>query len=124
MAATSLHGTYIGRNRVRPGREDELSPTERKQLEKAATVDLVLGADGTFKKQITEGTWVSKSDRVVFSPTRFGGKTEEEMRLAAEEMGRSFGLRFVFFDFELLVKDDVLVTPDESAVIFTEFSRA
>jgi hypothetical protein len=123
-ATSNFCGKYLGRNRVRPGHEDELSSTERKQLEKAPTVDLHLREDGTFTKQITEGTWTVERDRVILKPIRFGGKSEAEMREAAEAMGRTFGLKFVFYESELLVCDDKLTSPDDRAVIFTEFTRA
>jgi hypothetical protein len=123
MAPPNLSGKYVGRSMVREGREDELSPQERKQLKAGAAVDLDLRPDGTFTKQVTEGTWEIEGERVVFHPTKFGGKTLDEMRTAAEEMGRAFGLAFVFIDFELLIQGDVLVTPDTNALIYTQFSR-
>jgi hypothetical protein len=123
-APFSIAGKYVGRSKVREGREAELSPQERKQLEKASNVvDLELRADGTFSRQVTEGTWKETGDRLHFSPTRFGGKTKEEMERAAEEMGRAFGLGFVFNEFELIVKGEALWTADERSLIYIEFTR-
>jgi len=120
----SLYGTYLGLKKVREGREDELSPKERKELEKAkADADLVLRRDGTFKRQITEGTWRLMDGVILFSPTTFGGETLDAMQRRTEEMGRTFTLRFVFNPFELRVQGDVLVTPDDSALILTEFRK-
>jgi hypothetical protein len=124
MATIPLAGKYVGRSKVREGREDELSPQERKQLQKGSNnVDLELRSDGTFTKQVTEGTWREAGDRIVFTPKKFGGKTLEEMRAAAEEMGRAFGLAFVFQEFDLLIRGNVLLTSDERTLIYTEFSR-
>lgn len=122
--AASLRGQYRGLKKVREGREDELSPKERKELAKAKPdVDLLLREDGTFKRQVTEGTWRVDAERVVFQPDTFGGETLETMRTRVEEMGRTFTLAFVFSPFELLIEGDALVTPDENAVIVTEFRR-
>lgn len=122
--AQDLCGKYLGLKKVREGREDELSPRERKELAKAKPdVDLELRPDGTFKRQITEGTWQEKGDRIVFQPTAFGGETMEAMRARTEEMGRMFTLAFVFNPFELKIEGDALATPDEDAVIVTEFRR-
>ena len=124
MATIPLAGSYVGRSKVREGREDELSPQERKQLQKSSNlVDLVLRDDGTFTKQVTEGTWRESRDRITFTPTKFGGKTKDEMERAAEEMGRAFGLAFVFYEFELLIQGANLVTSDDRALIYTEFTR-
>ena len=125
MSTSPLAGKYVGRNKVREGREDELSPQERKELQKSSnTVELHLRPDGTFLKQVTSGTWKQDGERILFSPTHFGGKSHEEMRRAAEEMGRTFGLAFVFNAFELNVVGDVLITNDERTLIYTEFTRA
>lgn len=123
-SSPSLYGSYLGLKKVREGREDELSPKERKELDKAKPdVDLLLREDGTFKRQVTEGTWKAEKGKVVFTPTTFGGETEEKMRARTEEMGRTFTLAFVFKPFELAIDGDSLVTPDESAVIITVFKR-
>jgi hypothetical protein len=123
-ATRSIAGKYLGRLKVREGREAELSAQERKQVQKGSSlVDLDLREDGTFKKQATEGTWRVEGDRLVCSPTKFGGKTLQEMEQAAEEQGRAFGLRFVFFEFDLRMQGDVLVTSDDRAIVFTEYSR-
>lgn len=123
-SSSSLYGSYLGLKKVREGREDELSPKERKELDKAKPdVDLLLRPDGTFKRQVTEGTWKSENGKVIFTPTTFGGETEEKMRARTEEMGRTFTLAFVFKPFELVIEGDALVTPDESAVIITVFKR-
>ena len=122
--STSLCGQYLGLKKVRSGREDELSPKERKELAKAKPdVDLLLRPDGTFKRQVTEGTWKLSGDEVLFSPVSFGGETKEQMRARTEEMGRMFTLAFVFSPFTLLVDGDALVTPDPDAVVITEFRR-
>ena len=55
---------------------------------------------------------------------KFGGKTLAEMTQAAEEMGRAFGLSFVFQEFDLIIKGETLLSSDERAIIYTEFSRA
>jgi hypothetical protein len=124
VSPRSLCGNYLGLKKVREGREDELSPKERKELEKAKPdVDLALRGDGTFKRQITEGTWEVLGNKVIFTPTTFGGETLEKMKARTEEMGRMFTLAFVFNPFELLIEGEALVTPDESAIIITEFRR-
>ncbi|MEZ0325655.1 MAG: hypothetical protein ACAH95_07095 [Fimbriimonas sp.] len=124
MATISLAGKYVGRSKVREGREDELSPPERKQLQRgAAEIDLELRENGTFTKQVTEGTWREVGDRVLFTPKKFGGKTLEEMTRAAEEMDRAFGLSFVFHEFDLLIRGETLLSSDERTLIYTEFTR-
>lgn len=123
MTKLPICGKYLGRGKVRPGREDELSPTERKQLEKAAPIELELRPDGSFTKQVTDGVWKAKNGRVSCQPLRFGGKTEEEMRDSAAAMGRSFGLKFVFFPFDLEIEGETLATCDHAAVIYTEYVR-
>lgn len=123
-STASLCGNYLGLKKVRPGREDELSPKERKELAKAKPdVDLLLRADGTFKRQVTEGVWTTDGKTVRFEPTTFGGESKETMRARTEEMGRMFTLGFVFNPFELAIDGDALVTPDEDALIVTEFRR-
>ncbi len=123
-STASLCGNYLGLKKVRPGREDELSPKERKELAKAKPdVDLLLRPDGTFKRQVTEGNWTADGQTVRFEPTTFGGETREKMRARTEEMGRTFTLGFVFNPFELSIEGDALVTPDEDALIVTEFRR-
>jgi len=120
----SLCGQYLGLKKVRAGREDDLSPKERKELAKAKPdVDLLLREDGTFKRQVTEGTWKLTGNEIVFSPVSFGGETKDQMKARTEEMGRMFTLAFVFSPFSLLVEGDALVTPDQDAVIVTEFRR-
>src|SRR4051812_43832544 len=107
--SNSLCGQYLGVKKVRSGREDELSPKERKELAKAKPdVDLLLRPDGTFKRQVTEGTWQLKGHEVIFSPVSFGGETQEQMRARTEEMGRMFTLAFVFSPFSLLVDGEAL----------------
>src|SRR5687768_11289784 len=83
-------GRYVGRSQVREGREAELTPQERKQLRSNAAIDLVLREDGSFTKQVTEGTWTLEGGVVRCTPERFGGKTLDEMRATAEAMGRAF----------------------------------
>jgi hypothetical protein len=123
-SARDLCGNYLGLKKVREGREDELSPKERKELEKAKPdMDLVLRGDGTFKRQVTEGTWELAGQRIVFTPTTFGGESLEKMKARTEEMGRVFTLGFVFKPFELVVEHESLVSPDPDALIITEFRR-
>jgi hypothetical protein len=123
MASNSLAGKYVGRCKVREGREDELGPADRKQLSESAKVEIELRDDGTFVKQITEGIWKRVDDRILFTPVKFGGKTEVDMREAAEEMGRAFGLAFVFNPFELLVRGETLVSPEEGTLLFVEYTK-
>ncbi|AIE85708.1 hypothetical protein [Fimbriimonas ginsengisoli] len=124
LSSRALSGNYLGLKKVREGREDELSPKERKELQKAKPdVDLALRGDGTFKRQVTEGTWEVEGERVVFKPTTFGGESLEKMKSRTEEMGRTFTLGFVFAPFELAIEGEALVTPDENAIIVTEFRR-
>lgn len=120
----SLCGAYLGLKRVRDGREDELSPKERKELAKAKpNVDLELRADGTFRRQVTEGTWTREAEKVIFQPVTFGGETLAAMRQRAEENGRMFGLAFVFDPFELEATPEALFTPDDGSALVTEFRR-
>ena len=56
-------------------------------------------------------------------PERFGGKTLDEMRAAAEAMGRAFGLSFVFNEFELTVTDLGLEQGEPSALVYLVFAR-
>jgi hypothetical protein len=122
MAQRLRCGKYVGRAVCRPGREDELSPQERKQMKASTPIELELREDGTFVKQITVGTYEVDGERVIFRPLRFGGQTLDEMQRVAEEMGRYFGLAFVFNNFELLIEGEVLVTPDPTALIYTVYS--
>src|SRR6185312_1291675 len=102
VSLSSICGKYRGEARVRAGREAELSPQERKQLQKGAAENLLeISANGRFTKQVTEGTWSLEAKRILFTPEKFGGKTLAEMQEAAEANGRSFGLAFVFNSFEL-----------------------
>jgi hypothetical protein len=120
----SLCGAYLGLKRVRDGREDELSPKERKELAKAKpNVDLELRPDGTFRRQVTEGTWTPAEGKLIFQPVTFGGETLEAMRQRAEESGRMFGLAFVFDPFEMEAAGDALFTPDDGSALVTEFRR-
>lgn len=120
----SLCGAYLGLKRVREGREDELSPKERKELAKAKpNVDLELRPDGTFRRQVTEGTWTPEEGKLVFQPVTFGGETLAAMRQRAEESGRMFGLAFVFDPFELEATPEALYTPDDGSPMVTEFRR-
>jgi hypothetical protein len=120
----TLCGTYLGLKKVREGREDELSPKERKELAKAKpNVDLELRPDGTFRRQVTEGTWTVESGRVRFQPVTFGGETLAAMRQRAEDSGRMFGLAFVFDPFEMEAADGILFTPDDGNALVTEFRR-
>ncbi|MGV3614605.1 MAG: hypothetical protein ACO1SV_04635 [Fimbriimonas sp.] len=120
----SLCGAYLGLKKVREGREDELSPKERKELAKAKpNVDLDLRPDGSFKRQVTEGTWTAEGNRIRFQPMTFGGETLAAMQQRAEENGRMFGLAFVFDPFELETSEGVLFTPDDGSALVTEFRR-
>jgi len=120
----SLCGKYLGLKKVREGREDELSPKERKELAKAKPdVDLELRPDGTFKRQVTEGSWHQDDGKIVFEPKTFGGETKESMQQRAEESGRVFGLGFVFNPFELFIEGETLLTPDDGGPLVTEFRR-
>lgn len=120
-----LCGEYLGRKKIRPGREDELSPKERKDVERAKTVvDLKLAADGHFQRQVTAGKWHREGDVVHCQPLTFGGETLETMRARSEAMGRMFGLAFVFDPFQLVVTAEGLATPDDGGPIYTEFQRA
>jgi len=122
--STSICGQYLGLKKVRAGREDDLSPKERKELAKAKPdVDLLLREDGTFKRQVTEGTWKQQGNEIVFSPVSFGGETKAQMQARTEEMGRMFTLSFVFSPFSLKVEGEALVTPDPDVVVITEFRR-
>ena len=120
----SLCGAYLGLKKVRDGREDELSPKERKELAKAKpNVDLELRTDGSFRRQVTEGTWEIEGSRLRFHPHTFGGETLDAMRQRAEDSGRMFGLAFVFDSFDLEAAEGALQTPDDGSPLFTEFRR-
>ena len=121
-ATERLCGTYLGRREVREGRQDEVSPKERRALAKGEeALELVLSRNGTFSKQVTEGTWKREGDRVRFTPRTFNGDTLEAMRDRTEAMGRRFGLAFLFDPFELQIEGADLSTPDDGSPIFTKF---
>lgn len=118
----SLCGDYLGLKKVHTGRESDLSAKDRKELAKAKpSVELALREDGSFQKQVTTGTWEADGDIIRFHPETFGGETLEQMRRRSEEMGRHFGLSFVFDPFELRRSGDALVTPDDGGPFYTEF---
>jgi len=120
-----LVGTYVGRCRVRAGMESALGAAEKKRfLKHTEAVRLELRADGTFShKSTTEGRYTCAGDHVSFVPTVVSGLTEDQMRRSAEEAGRVFGLAWLFTPFELKVQGEILVTPDERAVVYTEYVR-
>jgi hypothetical protein len=123
-SANSVCGVYFGRKMVRPDRRDELSPTERKELERAKpNVELVLRPDGTFVREITAGTWRQTGNRIELTPTSFGGETVEVMRERSESMGRTFALSFLFNPFELRFEGGALVSADDRLLIYMEFRR-
>jgi hypothetical protein len=121
--AQSVCGNYVGQKRVREGRQDELIPTERKQLERGqGRTELRLLPDGEFQHEITHGQWKMAGDRIVCTPTTFGGQTRAEMQNRAEQMGRTFALGFLFRPFTLRLVGSTLVTTDDDALIYTEFT--
>ncbi|CAN5344174.1 hypothetical protein BH11ARM1_BH11ARM1_18370 [soil metagenome] len=123
MTLTEIVGTYVGRCQVREGREDELTPKDRKELKNSAPVNLSILPEGTFQKDLTRGQCDLTNGRVTFRPTHFGDKSETEMADAAEAMGRVFSLSFLFLEFELIVAEDGLVTPNNNSLTYVKYSH-
>ncbi len=125
LSLEDLVGSYQGRCRVREGMENALGPAEKKRFLKSnEAVPLELRADGSFFfKKTTEGRCDLKGETLIFIPLAVSGMTEAQMRQAAEEAGRVFGLAWLFAPFELKVLGETLVSPDEKGVIYTEYVR-
>ncbi|HWD41702.1 MAG TPA: hypothetical protein VG944_22865 [Fimbriimonas sp.] len=121
-----LVGSYKGRTKIREGMEASLSPLDRKRFAKATEeYPLELASDGTFThKVVTRGTFEVCGDRVTFQPRHFNGLTLDSMIRAAEEAGRTFGLAWLFNPFELLVRGEELVTPDEGSAVYIAYSKS
>lgn len=119
-----LCGAYRGVRKVRVGREDELTPKERKALAKPeSALELRLRTDGTFVRQVTEGQWRKCGGAIEFQPELFNGETLATMRAKSEGLGRTFGLAFLFDAFLLEIHGSVLVTPDDGTPLYVEYAR-
>jgi hypothetical protein len=121
----ALTGSYEGRWHVREGREDDLTPTERKRyLKSSEVIPLTLRRDGTFfHKGSAEGTWTIHESRLEFKILKMDGHTLEDMRAAAEDQGRVFRLDFLFDAFTLVLAGDALATPDDGKLLYIRYSR-
>lgn len=122
---SDLAGSYKGRYCVRPGKEDQIAPAERKKLLKQSDpASLIIRADGTFTyKGGTEGRIDRKGATLTCRPTSVSGATLEQMEQAAREAGRTFGLAWLFRPFELRIEGEVLICAEADSVIHTEFRR-
>jgi hypothetical protein len=120
----ALTGSYEGHWHVREGREDELTPTERKRYLKSPEVfPLILRGDGTFShKGSAEGAWTISGDRLDFKILKVDGRTLADMQEAAEEQGRVFRLDFLFDPFSLVLAGDALATPDDGKLLYIRYS--
>jgi len=120
-----LAGNYIGRPAPRPGREEDLSPAERKRYEKTKEeYPLTLRPDGTYNyKTLTEGVWTVEAEAVVLTPSTFGGKTLAEQRAECERLEKEFRFAFVYDVMRLYIEGDALITPKDG-VIVTLFRKA
>jgi hypothetical protein len=120
-----LEGRYKGQVRIRPGKEGELTKQELARLKKGGEiVELELRPDGRFRwKGSFDGAYKAMGALVRFTPEKFGGQTVEQMRMRSEEMGRTFGLAFIFNPFDLRIEGECLVTTDDDSPIFTEYRR-
>lgn len=120
----SLAGKYIGRQSVRPGKEESLTPAELKRFVKnAEVVPLELFPNRSFNyKAATKGSCELREDRIVFKPTELGGQTREGMEAAAMSAGRAFTLGWLFNPFELIIEGADLVS-NESQTVATRFTR-
>jgi hypothetical protein len=122
--AQEIAGSYVGRPAPRPGREDELSPPERKRYSNSKEAyPLEIRADGTFThKTLTEGTWTLEGDVLSLTPQTFSGKTFDEQERECEEMGRQFRFAFVYEPFQLKLEGGLLVTVG-TGLIATVYER-
>lgn len=120
-----LLGRYEGRNQVQSGREEELTAAEKKRyLRGGEDLSLELRSDGTFvHKGVITGRFEIVSGQVKFTPSHFTGRSLQEMQRASAEMGRSFGLSFLFAPFSLAISDIGLVTQIDRSVIYTVYRK-
>ncbi len=120
-----LAGSYLGRCRVRDGMEGALAPAERNRfLKNTETLPLELRDDWTFShKGTTEGSFTQDGEVLNLVPISFAGLTEPQMRQAAEDAGRTFGLGWLFAPFQLKISGEALVSGDDKALVYTEYLR-
>ena len=119
-----IGGKYIGRPGPRPGREDDLSPAERKRFVGAKeSYELCLHPTGKFTYNgAIEGTWHRTGQRILFRPITFQGKSFSEQQRSCEQQGRQFRFAFVYDEFELEIHDQRLVETG-TGVIATVYER-
>jgi hypothetical protein len=120
-----IGGKYIGRPGARPGREDDLSPVERKRFVGAKeSYELKVDPSGKFTYNGTiEGIWKCTGKRLLFRPITFQGRTFQDQQRICEEQGRQFRFAFVYDEFELDIHDQRLVEAG-TGVIATVYERA
>jgi hypothetical protein len=118
-------GRYIGRPGPRPGREEDLSPVEKKRfLGSKEAYELILYPDELFlHNSTTKGNWRRSGDRIRFEPRLFQGKSFEQQREECENLGRQFRFAFVYDPFELEIHDQRLVEVG-TGVIATVYERS
>ncbi|RYG48488.1 hypothetical protein EON79_04285 [bacterium] len=124
MRAADWAGDWVGGAGVRPGREDDLAPLERKRLERDREVfALQLRSDGTFlHKKTVEGLWIFEHGRLSLHPQRFLGKTLIEQRTACEIAEKEFRFAFVYDEWYLEPCPEGLCVPGDG-VITTIYKR-
>ena len=120
-----LAGSYVGAPRLRPGAEDSLKPAEvRALLREAQPAPLELRPDGSFRHRgALDGRFEIDGCRLRFAPASFDGMTCEAMRQRAEDMGRDFGLGWLFETFELEVEPDGTMATVEPGVVQVAYTR-
>lgn len=120
-----LAGTYEGLQQIRPGREGDLSPMDRKRHAKSNEPQkLELLPNGQFVfKEATVGRYRLERSILFFEPQRFQGKTLAEMKAHCERSGHAFRLGFLFDPFQLQIEEEALVSTDPRSVIFTVYRR-
>lgn len=125
MEREELAGRYVGKPAPRPGREDELSPVERKRyMGSKEAYPLELRADGTFvHKDATVGRWEIEGNVLKLVPETFMGKTFAQQLAECEEQGRQFRFAFVYEPFDLEIAGDALVTAG-GGIIAIVYERA
>lgn len=120
-----LAGHYAGAPRIRPGAENSLSPAELKGLlREAAPAPLELREDGTYRHRgAVEGRCTLDGVNLRLQPVSFDGMTLAQMRTRAEEMGREFGLAWLFDPIDLVVEDDGTLATAGSGVVQVAYTR-
>ncbi|CAN5657710.1 hypothetical protein BH11ARM2_BH11ARM2_16480 [soil metagenome] len=117
-------GLWVGAAGVRPGREEDLAPLEKRRLEREREeFRLELGSDGTFRhKNTVEGLWIFDEDQLSLYPQRFMGKTLLEQRAACEAAEKEFRFAFVYDAWTLEPCPEGLCVPGDG-VITTIYRR-